>query len=306
MKTTPVIALLAALAAPACTSALPADPAHPEEPAAQPFAVAVTGQGPAMILIPGLASSGDVWKTTVEHEKDHFTCHVLTLAGFAGQPRAGGPLIPQVREAIAAYIAREKLGRPVVVGHSLGAVIALDLAARHPDEVGPLVLVDGLPFLPAAFDPGATAESARAGAEAMRTQMTFASTEAFRMQEQAALRAMITDPAAQRVALDWAMRSDREAVAGAMVEVMTTDLRPALGKIASPALVVGTWAGWPGGDRAETARGFARQYAGLRGARIVMADRSRHFVMLDDPAFLFAQMDAFLGEAGVYPRTASR
>ena len=40
-----------------------------------------------MILIPGLTCGGDVWKSTVEHFKDRYECHVLTLAGFAGELR---------------------------------------------------------------------------------------------------------------------------------------------------------------------------------------------------------------------------
>src|SRR5206468_2702470 len=55
-----------------------------------PFAVKVTGSGKPMILIPGLACSGDVWDSTVAHFKDRYECHVLTLAGFAGQPALKG------------------------------------------------------------------------------------------------------------------------------------------------------------------------------------------------------------------------
>jgi N-formylmaleamate deformylase len=50
------------------------------------FAARVEGRGPAMILIPGFVSSGAVWDDVVAHYKTRFTCHVLTLAGFAGQP----------------------------------------------------------------------------------------------------------------------------------------------------------------------------------------------------------------------------
>jgi N-formylmaleamate deformylase len=51
-----------------------------------PFTVKVTGHGKPMILIPGLASSGDTWVGTVAHFKQRYTCYVLTLAGFAGVP----------------------------------------------------------------------------------------------------------------------------------------------------------------------------------------------------------------------------
>ena len=48
------------------------------------------------------------------------------------------------------------LHRPVIAGHSLGAYIACRLAARHPDRVASLVLVDGglpIPGLPPGADP---------------------------------------------------------------------------------------------------------------------------------------------------------
>jgi len=45
------------------------------------FSVTVTGKGQPVILIPGFSCSGDVWKETVNHLKNKYQCHVLTLAG---------------------------------------------------------------------------------------------------------------------------------------------------------------------------------------------------------------------------------
>lgn len=45
------------------------------------FSVTVTGKGQLVILIPGFSCSGDVWKETVNHLKNKYQCHVLTLAG---------------------------------------------------------------------------------------------------------------------------------------------------------------------------------------------------------------------------------
>jgi pimeloyl-ACP methyl ester carboxylesterase len=260
---------------------------------AQPFGVRVTGHGPPMILIPGLASSGDVWNTTVAHEQDRFTCHVIELPGFAGRPRIPAPMLATVRDALAGYIRDHHLDHPVIVGHSLGGFLALDLARSYPDLPGKLVIVDSLPFLPAASNPAATVESTRGFAEAIRTGVLSTPEAAFEQQERGTLATMITDPAQQEVALGWVMRSDRAAVADALVEIMTTDLRPQLGAITAPTLVIETWTGW-GAGRAPTEQNYARQYAELRGARLVVADTAKHFVMFDDPAFLFAQMDAFL------------
>ena len=82
------------------------------------FAVEVTGAGQPVILIPGMASSGTVWDGTVAHLKDHYQCHVLTLAGFAGQPRIEAPFLETVRNDLAAYIRANKLDQPVIVGRA--------------------------------------------------------------------------------------------------------------------------------------------------------------------------------------------
>lgn len=117
-----------------------------------------------MILIPGLLSSGDVWSGTVAHFKDRYECHVLTLAGFAGQPAVPPPFLQTVRDDVLRYIQEKKLDHPVIVGHSLGGFLAFWIAATAPDAVGPLVAVDGVPFLPALMDPSATLATAATAA----------------------------------------------------------------------------------------------------------------------------------------------
>ena len=62
----------------------------------RPFAVTVTGSGRPMVLIPGLACGGSVWDATVAHYKASYECHVVTLAGFAGQPAIEGQTLGKV------------------------------------------------------------------------------------------------------------------------------------------------------------------------------------------------------------------
>ena len=51
------------------------------------FSVIKSGIGKkSVIFIPGFASSGDVWKEAVAELGTHYTCYVLTMAGFAGVP----------------------------------------------------------------------------------------------------------------------------------------------------------------------------------------------------------------------------
>src|ERR1700693_2527820 len=97
-----------------------------------PFQVKVTGQRQPVILVPGLSSSGETWDTTVEHYRDRFECHILTVAGFAGVPRVAAAMLERVRHGIAEYIRQKHLDRPVIVGHSLGGFLALSVASRYP------------------------------------------------------------------------------------------------------------------------------------------------------------------------------
>ncbi|MFZ5569600.1 MAG: alpha/beta fold hydrolase [Thermodesulfobacteriota bacterium] len=67
--------------------------------------------------------------------------------GNSDKPPAGYSVAHHCRDLLALMESR-KLARPVLMGHSLGALIALAFAARHPRRVDRLVLLDGGGVLP--------------------------------------------------------------------------------------------------------------------------------------------------------------
>ena len=264
------------------------------------FNVEVTGRGEPMILIPGLSSSGEVWESTVARYKSNYECHVLTLAGFAGQPAVKEPSLEKVRNDLAAYIREKKMKKPTIVGHSLGGFMALWLASVEPDLAGRLVIIDSLPFLGALNNPNATPETTKPHAEAMRKAVTATQTEEQRRKTQEMyLQSMISDPAKVALALEWGVNSDPKTIAQAMYEMYTIDLRPSLSRIKSPTLVIGTWIAYQQyATRAAVEKTFRDQFANLPGYRFVLSEAGKHFVMYDDPKLLFSEMDAFLKNPG--------
>jgi pimeloyl-ACP methyl ester carboxylesterase len=89
--------------------------------------------------------------------------------------------------------------------------------------------------------------------------------------------------------------SEAGLVADAMAELYAADLRDDLARIESPALVLGTWIGFRQyTDHARVEANLRAQYAKLRGARIELTDAARHFIMLDDPEWMFKLMDELL------------
>jgi len=259
----------------------------------------VTGRGPAMLLIPGLNSSGEVWDGLVDHFKVRFTCHALTLAGFGGQPPVGSPSLPAFRDEILRYIDENRLERPVIVGHSLGAVLAYWLAASAPGKIGPVIAVDGVPFLPALMNPAATADSVRPQAEAMRKAFEDASAEQRERQLELSLASMISDPARVATARKWALASDPRTAGQLTMEVMTTDLRGELSRIQAPVLLVAAGGPFAAVPAARTAmeRSYQEQVAGIARHQTIVAEHARHFVMLDDLPFLTKAIEEFLAAA---------
>jgi len=274
-------------------------PAYAQSPST--FTVKVTGKGQPMLLIPGLSCPGAVWDETVAHYQNRYQCHVVSLAGFGGTPATGASrdslFLRTVRDELLTYIHQNRLNKPIVVGHSLGGFMALWLASTQPDRIGPLVVVDGLPYFAGIMMPGASPARVRTMADQMRRMVTQASPEQMRTQQAMMMRTMITDPARQQVAAGYMTSSDPATIGQAMYGMYTTDLRADLARITSPTLVLGSWIGYKvvGATRETTLQNFQSQYANLPGARIVLSDTARHFIMWDDPAGFFAETDAFLG-----------
>ncbi len=86
------------------------------------ISIVTAGSGADVVLIPGLATSRDVWNGTVAAVPG-YRYHLVQIAGFAGTPplanRRSGPLLEQVAGEISRYIVEQQLDGPAVVGHSL-------------------------------------------------------------------------------------------------------------------------------------------------------------------------------------------
>ncbi len=261
------------------------------------IAVTTRGSGPPVILIPGLNSAGSVWDATCEALERQMTCHIVHLPGFAGAAPATGPtFLPEMRDRIIRYAEARELQRPLIVGHSLGGSLALMIALQRPELPGALVIVDALPFFPAARNPAITPAAAKTQAEHMRTAMQAQSDEAFFSQSRQFSRGMSRDPARSALIEQWLARSDRQTTTQAIYELNVDDLRPQLAAVRPPTVVIGSWVPLQafGQTRESTLRVFTQQFEKLAGVRIVLSDVAHHFVMWDDAALVQSEISQVL------------
>jgi pimeloyl-ACP methyl ester carboxylesterase len=251
----------------------------------------------ALVLIPGLSDSGKVWDSTVARYQASHLIYVLTLPGFGGRPKIAAPMIDSVVRDIVAFLPRAN--RPVVIGHSLGGILAIRIAEEHSDLISGAVAIDGLPVF-AGLD-NVTPQMRATIADQGAGKVSNLSPAQFAAAQKSQLEYM-TQPANVDTAASFSEGADIGATAEYLREVLTMDLRPGLASITVPLLEIAPFDASvdpinpfsPKLTLDDKKQYYQKLLSNDPKAQVVMIDRSRHFIMLDQPAALFAAIDAFL------------
>jgi pimeloyl-ACP methyl ester carboxylesterase len=104
---------------------------------------------PELLFVPGWCCDHTAFEPQFEYFRDS---HAVTALDLRGVGKSDGPeegySIPELTDDVAALCAEVGIEKPVVVGHSLGGMIAVELGARHSALPRALVLVDPGPIDP--------------------------------------------------------------------------------------------------------------------------------------------------------------
>jgi len=298
MMTRILLCLLLLLSAPILSSPTVAS----AQTGPQPFQsdrilVTTQGSGPDVILIPGLASTSEVWRRTAERLDDRYRVHLVSIRGFGDVPvgaNGEGPVLGPAANEIRRYIATQHLDRPAIVGHSMGGLIALRVAADAPRSIGRVMVVDAAAFFPALISAGATVGDVEPLARIAYQALMFLGSDALRAQ--GGLMSDQLGGASDSLfgSVGW-QGGDRATLAQSLYEVMTTDLRSRLSSITAPVTVVYGWSPDDASPRAHVDGLFRASYASLRDpAAFERIEGAEHMVMIDQPARFMAALDRFL------------
>lgn len=262
-----------------------------------------------VVFIPGLSSPRDVWFDAVAAMDQGFRVHLVQIRGFgdAAGPNASGDVLAPFLLELASYLESDIVGKgygkPAIVGHSLGGLSALTLAARNPELVGKVMVVDAVPFIGTIFG-FPTVKDAQMVAKQMADGMRM-SYDASAAEPAKPDCANLTGPAARPIGNltnsakgaclvpYWTARSDTRVVAQALYDDLMLDMRPYLPSISAPVTLL-----YAQDDRllsVDMAReAFEPQYAGTPSFTARMIPYSMHFIMLDQPDMFMAELDRFL------------
>lgn len=262
------------------------------------IAVTARGRGRDVVLIPGLASTPDIWQRTVDRFADRFRLHLVSIRGFgalAPEANATGALSTPVAAEIVRYIRDEGLTRPALVGHSMGGQLALRVAADRSAGVGRVMTVDASPFFPALIRPDATLAEVEPIAQLAFQAVLFLGDEALRARSRSL--GLEVGGAAEAVfdTLGW-QGGDRQVLAQGLYEVMTVDLRPRLPDLRAQVTVVYGSSREERSPRRDLGARLRGAYASLQATpRFEAIEGAEHMVMIDQPDRFGAAMARFLG-----------
>jgi pimeloyl-ACP methyl ester carboxylesterase len=222
------------------------------------------GAGPPLVLVHGLAGSSRWWRHTVPALAPHFRVHTVDLIGFGGSRGGARFALAEAPAILGAWIRQIGAAPAALVGHSMGGLVAADLAASAPELVSRLVLVD--------------AAAVPLGRRYVRHAWGLA--RVMRHTRLSLLPVLVADT----------MRAGPRTMLGAIWQLLSADITPRLGAIAAPTLVI-----WGQHDRLlPPEMGFAIQRR-VPGARLEIIAGAGHNPQWERPAAFNESLLAFLG-----------
>jgi pimeloyl-ACP methyl ester carboxylesterase len=287
--------ILAALAASTLNWSPPAAAATTSEQRLAHISIVSEGKGEPVVLIPGLSSPRAVWDGVAPGLAKTHRVILVQLNGFGGDD-PGANLQPGALDGVVSdlhsYLAANKLAPARIVGHSMGGLIALELAKAHPRDASGLMIVDALPWVGAIFMPDSTVAQLEPQGKAMRDQMIASYGKDNSAAATRTAATMALKPDAQARIAGWIAKADPRVSGETMYEDLTADLRPDMAAIKTPITLV-----FPYSDAMpkEKADAFYRaQYAAAPNVTFVPVAESGHFVMLDQPQAFASAVDDFV------------
>ncbi|MGX9357403.1 alpha/beta fold hydrolase [Roseobacteraceae bacterium S113] len=107
------------------------------------LAVWRTGSGPALILIHGVGLRAEAWAAMLPALSTRFEVHAIDMPGHGGSPQTGCVDMSDYVSKIMEYMSHLKY-HVNIAGHSMGAILALELAAALPKQVTSVAALNGI------------------------------------------------------------------------------------------------------------------------------------------------------------------
>jgi pimeloyl-ACP methyl ester carboxylesterase len=257
--------------------------------------IAKSGTGKPIVIIAGFG--GDYpWRATVKDLSADYEVHIISVKGVSGHTNCSDFTVERITDDILDYITTSSLENPILIGHSFGGFLALELASANKGLFGKLVLVDSYPFMLAMMNPAITPEIAEQQAAIYRTQICELPQAHYQTFWAGNIDSMVTSAEEQDEICKVILASDRHAIIDAQCAMLMIDQRPALPTLSCPTLVLCSAFNYRkiGLDAETIALRVDEQFQGISNCTTFIHPSARHFIMLDDRAWLIEKIKQFI------------
>ena len=271
------------------------------------FIVKTEGEGPPLLLIPGLMSDARVWQPIQAALAEQFELHLIEVRGFGATASPQNSALIEtgwlraLNDELGAYLQGHDLKDVSVVGHSLGGFLGMALAIDNPARISKVLSIDGVPYLAPLFtrDPDTQVEDMRENAEQMlHYYRSLQTAEALGATVAQGVVIHAASESHQQQVIAMSAQSDSAVVAVAGHDLLQWDLRGRLPELRAPLLLLGATGALPEHMQDHATELYTQQLENLRphqNGEILKINRdSRHFIMFDDADWLRAQILGFL------------
>lgn len=104
------------------------------------LAAKTRGRGQPIVFLHGLGGSSESWVPQLRTLGDHYHCIAPDLPGYGASPETTPMSLPAWADALARLFDAMKLDKVILVGHSLGGMLAQEFMINHTARVSKLVL----------------------------------------------------------------------------------------------------------------------------------------------------------------------
>jgi 3-oxoadipate enol-lactonase len=244
------------------------------------------GQGPStLVFINSLGSDLRIWDAVAAHFAAHFQILRYDKRGHGLSDAPTGPYtLEDHREDLRGLLEHLGIPKAILVGISVGGMIALDFALHYPERTQALVLCDTGARIgsEASWDERIAAIREKGLAEVARSVIARWFTPDF----------FAHRPAEAAGYYNMLSRTPTEGYIGTCAALREGDLRPRLKAVRAAALVL------CGEADASTPPAMAQELASALGARLELIPQAAHLPCIEQPERLSQHIRSFLREQG--------
>ena len=255
----------------------------------EPIKIETIGKGKPIFYLPGFAVPGSIWKETVNSLSLTRKSYLFSYAGFNGNKPIEMPWYSTIKNSIIEYIKVNNLSDIIIIGHSMGGNLAVDIASKLPNRVSKIVIVEALPCMREVMMPNVPAESLLYESP-YNKQMLEMDNQKFKNMAAMMASNMTLNKEKINTLTNWILNADRKTWVYGYTDLLKLDLRTILSEIKCKTLIIG--ASFP--DIKIAKKNYENQYSNLTNKTIVMASNSKHFVMFDQPKWFYKTVNDFL------------